>query len=430
MKNTKRGLSPFAKTALCIAVSGGLLAAAPARADALSDLKAQIDALQKKVEALSAQQVQAAPANAVTGGATPGSFKLPGSNTSVKIGGYVKADAIYNSRSVGGTADQELEAGGIPLNGANERKQLTMHARQTRLNIGTSTPSAMGDVKTFVEGDFFGGNTSGNEVVSNSSGLRVRHAFGSIGGLLVGQTWTNFMILPTGAEVLDFGGPVGSIFVRQAQVRYTQPFSGGSWSVSLENPESNVIGVGPAGDDRLPDVIGRVDFKTGSGTYTLSGLARQIRVDTLAVQDDQWGAAIGFAGVIPTVGKDAFTFTTNYGNVLGRYAVGFMSDGVIDASNKIDLSNQWIAMASYNHWWSNSVRSSIAVSGLSTDYSRSFKLLNPTRDESAQSLHLNLIWSPVKNANVGVEYIFARRELINNQVGVLNRIQTSAQYNF
>lgn len=426
MKNTKRGLSPFAKTALCIAVSGGLLAAAPARADAISDLKAQIDALQKKVEAMSAQS---APANAVTGGATPGTFKLPGSNTSVKIGGYVKVDGIFNSRSVGGTADQELEAGGIPLSSANanEDKQLTLHARQTRLNIGTSTPSAMGEVKTFLEGDFFAGNTSGNEVVSNSSGFRMRHAFGSIGGLLVGQTWSNYMILATGPEVLDFGGPVGAIFVRQAQVRWTQPFSGGSWSVSLENPESVIAGVGVLGDDRVPDVVGRVDFKTNAGTFTVSGLARQIRIDTPTTQDNKWGAAIGIAGVIPLGSKDTFTFTTNYGNVLGRYAVGFFTDGAIDANNKLDLSNQWIAMASYSHAWTGNLRSAIAVSGLRADYGPT---VAATTDRSAQSLHLNLIWSPVKNTNVGVEYIFARRQRINEEVGVLNRIQTSAQYVF
>lgn len=313
---------------------------------------------------MSAKQAQSAPANAVTGGATPGSFKLPGSDTSVKIGGYIKVDGIFNSRSAGGTADQELEAGGIPLSDANEDRQLTLHARQTRLNIGTSTPSALGEVKTFLEGDFFG--ASGNEVVSNSHNLRLRHAFGSIGGLLIGQTWSNYMILPTGPEVLDFGGPVGSIFVRQPQVRWTQPFSGGSWSVSLENPESNIAGVGPTGDDRVPDVV-------------------------------------------------------------GRYAVGFFSDGAIDANNELDLSNQWIAMASYSHWWSGNLRSAIAVSGLRGDYGPT---VAATSNRSAQSLHLNLIWSPVKNANIGVEYMFGRRQLQNEQVGVLNRIQTSAQYNF
>ncbi len=421
----------FTKTALCLALTGGMLAAAPlARADALSDLKAQIDALQKKVDELSAKQAApaaAAPANAVTGGDIPGSFKLPGSNTSIKFGGYVKADAIFNNRSVGGTADQELEAGGIPLGSTNEKNQLTMHARQTRFNMTTSTPSAMGEVKTFFEGDFFGGNLNGNEVVSNSNGLRMRHAFGSIGGLLVGQTWGTFMELASLPEVLDFGGPVGTIFVRQAQIRYTQKIADGQWAVALENPESNVAGVGVAGDDRFPDVVGRVNLKFGKVSYGFSAMARQIRVDTPAVQDDKWGGAVGVSGVIPTFGKDAFRFYANYGNVLGRYVVGLYSDGAINASNKLDLSNAWLATASYQHWWDASLRSTIAVSGTRTSFGQG---IAGTATKSAQSVHANLIWSPVKNTDVGIEYIYGHRETEAGAIGVLNRIQTSAQYNF
>lgn len=428
MRNTK--LPAFTKTALSMALAGGLLAAAPlARADAISDLKAQIDALQKKVEELSAKQqaapAAAAPAGAVTGGDIPGSFKLPGSNTSVKFGGYVKADAIFNNRSAGGTADQELEGGAIPLNGNNEKNQLTMHARQTRFNLTTSTPSSMGTVKTFFEADFFG--ASGNEVVSNSNNLRMRHAFGSIGGLLVGQTWGTFMDLPVLAETLDFGGPVGTIFVRQAQIRYTQQFGSGSWALALENPESNISGVGPAGDDRFPDIVGRVDFKAGNNKYGLSAIARQIRVDTAAAKDDQWGGAVGVSGVIPTFGKDVFTFSANYGNVLGRYVVGLYPDATLKANGQLDLSNGWLAMASYQHWWDAAVRSTIAVSGTQTNFGVG---IPAAQTKNSQSVHANLIWSPVKNANLGVEYIYGHRVTVGGQAGVLNRIQTSAQYSF
>jgi hypothetical protein len=53
----------------------------------------------------------------VTGGATKGSFKLPGSDTSITLGGYVKLDVIASDRSVGvaSTADQQYEAGAVPV---------------------------------------------------------------------------------------------------------------------------------------------------------------------------------------------------------------------------------------------------------------------------------------------------------------------------
>jgi len=40
------------------------------------------------------------------------------------------------------------------------------------------------------------------------------------------------------------------------------------------------------------------------------------------------------------------------------------------------------------------------------------------------------MYSPWKNVNVGVEYIYARRETVNGQDGDLNRVQFSAQYFF
>src|ERR1700676_1714128 len=88
-----------AKTlALAIAIGAGCPAAA-VRADELQELKAQIEALQRKVGALEVKQettekkqAAAVPDNVVTGGATKGSFKLPGSNTSVTLGGYVKPE--------------------------------------------------------------------------------------------------------------------------------------------------------------------------------------------------------------------------------------------------------------------------------------------------------------------------------------------------
>ena len=246
----------FEKKALVIAIAisfGGTSIAA--RADTLEDLKEQIETLKKKMLELEQKQQTTektpteAVKNVVTAGATKGSFKLPGSNTSVTLGGYVKLDAVYSNPSAGTgtTADLFLQPNAIavgPGAGDNERNQLKFGARESRMFAKTNTPTSWGDLVTYIEGDFYGAD--GNESVSNSSGLRLRHAYGTVGHFLGGQTWTNFMYVPALPETLDFGGPVGQIFDRQAQVRWTQSFDGsaaiaaGQWSVSLENPESVV----------------------------------------------------------------------------------------------------------------------------------------------------------------------------------------------
>jgi hypothetical protein len=408
-----------------------------ARADGAPDTQAQLDALTKKVAELEGRQPAQPPANVVSGGATPGSFRLPGSATSVSVGGYVKLDAIHSDRSAGvnSTADQEYEAGAVPVGpnaGANERNQVKLHARQSRLFVKTATPSAYGDLGTYLEFDLFG--ASGNESVSNSNNLRLRHAYGTLGPVLAGQTWTTLSDPAAYPETLDFGGPAGQIFARQAQIRWTQAFKGGQWSVALENPET--VAALPDGtafradDDRVPDIAANVHFDSARGKYSIAGMLRQLRVDSgadPASRDGKWGGVIGVNGVVPFADKDDLRFSAYFGNAIGRYSVGFFSDAVLDSNARLALPDQWLAFAAYRHFWRDNLRSSLVLSGLRSN--------NPEGtaegvNRSAESLHANLIWSPIAQTNFGIEVLAARREVQSGQSGRLNRVQASAQYTF
>ena len=431
-----------------IAVGLGGFATA-AEADTLQDMKAQIEALQKKVleleqkqQTAEQKQAAAAPDNVVTGGATKGSFKLPGSNTSVTLGGYVKLDAVFSNPSAGvdTKGDLFLDPTAIPVGptaGNNERNQVKFGARESRLFVKTNTPTSMGDLNTHVEFDFYGAD--GNESVSNSHGFRLRHAYGTLGNFLAGQTWTNFMNPASLPDTLDFGGPVGQIFDRQAQVRWTQPFGGpgsatsGQWSIGVENPEAVVQIPGGASfradTDRLPDVTGQVLFNTSIGKISVHGLVRQVRVDakTPAVVDEKLGGAVSVAGVIPTVGKDDFRFTASAGNAIGRYSDGFFPDGVVGSDGQIRLPKQWGWFAAYRHYWFDQLRSNLVLSTAGEN--------NPagapaSTNKSTRSAHVNLIWSPVANSDLGLEYIHADRETEDGLKGHLSRLQASAKYAF
>ena len=103
----------------------------------------------------------------------------------VKVSGYVKVDAIYD-------LDQDLgpsfNAAAIDTNqNTSSDASFQMHAKQSRLNV-TATKE---HVKIVVEGDFF--TPEGNQLISNSSGFRMRHAYGQVGNFLAGQTWSTFM---------------------------------------------------------------------------------------------------------------------------------------------------------------------------------------------------------------------------------------------
>jgi hypothetical protein len=432
---------------VAIAVGAGVPGVA-AHADTLEDVQAQMKLLQGKVSELEQQQQasqrkqDAVAASAVTAGATKGSLRLPGSNTSVTVGGYVKLDAVFGNPSAGvnTTADLFLQPNAIPVGpgaGDNEHDQVKFGARESRLFVKTSTPTAWGDLTTYVEGDFYGAD--GNESVSNSNGPRLRHAYGALGHLLGGQTWTNFMYVPSLPETLDFGGPVGQVFDRQAQLRWTQAFDAGrtlgagQWSIALENPESVVTVPGGASfradDDHVPDLTGQVVFGTPRGKFAVSAIVREVRADsrTPAVVDRHAGGALSVAGVIPVIGNDDLRFVATAGNAIGRYSNGFFPDGIVDADGRLALPRQWGWYAGYRHFWRQDLRSSLVLSGAGETAPAGTP---GSTNRSTHSLHANLIWSPIANADLGVEYIHADRETEDGLKGRLNRFQASAKYAF
>ena len=162
------------------------LFAAPAAGGEIDDIKAQIKALMKRLEALEAREkkmkadmkaaAEAAEKKAVATGDFPGSWKMPGTNTSVSFSGYVKLDAIYDLDKDFGDSFFGYDYGGDPsgilLEGdASGQPNFSMHARQTRLRFDSLTPTKMGGLKTRIETDFFYG----------SNRLRMRHAYASLG---------------------------------------------------------------------------------------------------------------------------------------------------------------------------------------------------------------------------------------------------------
>ena len=365
-------------------------------------------------------------------------FKLPGSDTSITLGGYVKLDAIWSDRSAGvdSVGDQELNLNLVPVGpaaGQHKKNQVTLHARQSRLSFGTSTPTRLGDLKTYVEGDFFG--AAGNETDSNSNGFRIRHAYGTFGRLMAGQTWTNFFDERVYPELLDFGGAAGEIFVRQAQVRWTDKLASGEWSVAAENPESLLAVPGGAAllrsdNDHAPDLTARLRFSAAGARYSIGALARNVSVDSVlpAASGSRWGGAIAFAGIVPVAGNDNLRFDLNVGNAIGRYQLpGFFPDAYLDASGNLRLARQMSGFLAYQHFWTPTLRSTLELSAADS---------NPpggTADgvnESDRSEHLNLIWSPVPAVNLGAELIHARRTVVGGDKGSLNRVQFSAQYGF
>lgn len=391
------------------------------------------------------------PATVVTvgEGTSPKSFKIPNTNTSLSFGGYAKLDTIYNNSAVPGASqfgNQLFIPSTIPLTGRGESGEITVHGKESRLWFHSYTPYEWAPVEVHVEVDFFNLNITDSERTTSGFTPRLRHAYGKFGNLLAGQYWSAFQPVYTFPEMNDFGGPAGQVFIRQPQVRWTQPTGFGDWFVSFENPETTLDipaapGVDPAlqgtraepSDDRYPDIVGGVDFIGDWGQASAAVMARNLRADgtfgNLVVDDDEWGGAVNGAAEITTFGDDYVMVMAQYGNAIGRYmSYNFFNEGVIEPDGQIDLTPMFGGNVGYTHFWTDTVRSTLLFGYAEADNSEF--VAGTAINKDLWSGLVNLMWSPVEPVRLGIEYLHAKRQQEDGLEGELDRIQASALYLF
>lgn len=374
--------------------------------------------------------------------ATPGGFQVPGTSTVLTLGGYVKLDMLWSSQSVGGaggsnTGDQFLLPGTIPVDPPKgESGEITFHPRQSRLFMRSDTPTDWGKVTTYAEVDFYAFQAPGDERVGNGYSPQIRHAYGRVGPLLAGQTWSTFMTPCNLPDVNDFVGPVAATFVRQPQMRWTQPLGPVSVDVAVESPETTLRD--PDGkrqtpdDDRLPDFVLRVGTSGAWGEVAMAGLLRELRSSgtvVAGVEDTAIAGGFNIAGKVATWGKDDVRFSLEWGQGIGRYVgLNVFDDASVDVAGHIAAIPVYGGFAAYRHVWTETLRSSLVYGYLTADPDPGSVPASTSRE--VQSVHVNLLWNPVTPFTIGPEYIWASRQLESHASGHLDRFELSARFAF
>lgn len=354
-------------------------------------------------------------------------------DTDIQVGGYVKADAIlsdYSNAPTRGAGEDFFIPSTINTSGESVGPLLNLHAKETRFWLKSFTPTAQGQISTHFEIDFLAGQ-QGDERVGNSFSARIRHASINWGRWTVGQTWTNFFNVATLPDYLDFIGPVGTTFARQAQIRYTAPTSNGDWAFSLENPETTLTPFGggeriDADDGRFPDLVLRRNWSGDWGQLSVAAMGRELRVGRDGADDSTFGGAIGVAG-LHRLGDGDIRWQLNAGNALGRYlGLNAFNVGVLNADDEIELTPQYGVLAAYRRRWNDRLHSSFGLSLAEADNDTAISGFDVPK--SYQSVHANIVWIPIKRMSIGAEYIWGQREDESGADGVLNRLQVSAKY--
>ena len=418
-----------------------------------------------------------------------GFFYIPGTQTCIRIGGraryewqysqpYSRGDSTTGSRAIGRINFDARTATEYGLLRAFVRYDVARRIGQIR----SGTAARIGTAFEGSAADFAG--------VSQTQ-VDLNRAFVQLGGLLAGRSQSYFDFYAGDLELI--GTTMGSSSTTNL-LAYTASFGGGfSATISIEDGVErrqliraataggpNIVGFTAPGSyagSSMPDFVGVLRLEQGWGVAQLSGAIHQVRAVGATVVNGvtaigfapgtQYGYALN-AGVkinLPmlaagdqlwlqaTYAKGAMNYLV--GNPCGQGSAGCFFGGVGGVNNTVDavvisnggagslqLTTGWGLTAAFLHNWTPTIRQAVFASYGQIDYGNgvffagngyntAFNGANGFRDSNYWTVGSNVIWSPVRDLDIGLEINYLKAEagnggIFSNVVGTpLNTLKSS-----
>ena len=364
-----------------------------------------------------------------------GFFHLPGTQTYMKFGGFVKTDLFYDL-NYAGTYYGAYVPSSFPSSPTPHSQNSTVSMRPSRFTWETrqgTLDNSGKEVKVYFEFDFLSNY--------DRNSIRLRQFYGQYGNLLVGQAWSAFSDPDAFPDTLEFEGPPGMIAARFPQFRYTQPF-GKHHSVGIsveksgvDTPFSTQFGV-PIGTSKFPDLIAFYRYENNHGHIHAATLFRNVggmipneQVFNLARHTGAFGESLSGVWGLPFLGKkDSVVFQLVFGKGISNYYndnFGLGTDVGFSADGRLVATPTGSGSFGYTHNWTKLLRSTVSYGYLRINSPAGDP---PTTYHVSNYATANLIVQPTVRFLFGAEYIYGSLERKNDFKWVAPRIQASVMY--
>lgn len=364
----------------------------------------------------------------------------------MEIYGFAQLDAGYDFNQVDPDWFDVLRITKLPRyeNEFGEDGHTYFSVRQSRFGVKGWVPTGLGEIKTIFEFEMFGVGVDAGQTT-----IRLRHAWGELGAVGAGQTWSPFMDPDVFPNSLEYWGPSGMPLFRNVQVRWMPMRGEDELFVALERPGASADGGVYADRVELEDVRIRTPLpdlsahyrKTGKwGHFQVAGLLRQIKWDdTNADQYDLSGSDVGWGLHASTNLKVGAAGLVRASVVYGEGVENYMNDAPIDIgirNNPGDPVTPVVGeaipllgvVAFYEHAWSPKFSTAVGYSYFDMDNPDGEA---PTAFDHGHYALANLLYTPIAGVMAGGELQWGKRYNFTDGYTVDDlRFQFSFRYNF
>ncbi|MES1155782.1 MAG: porin, partial [Pseudorhodoplanes sp.] len=402
-----------------------------------------------------------------------GFYYIPGTDTCLMIGGFVRSEWMHNA---GGSFTTYGLAAGMNANAQFNRATDTLVNRTRGLfSFDIRSQTEYGTLRSYVRAGWQW-TTNTDSIGGSATTVYLDRAFIQFAGFTFGKT-QSFFDVPDIADMTyqteearnNTGGSGTPVFAYTAMLG-----NGVTATLSLEDYSERrtavvdlstaalraaafSIGAANASDNHgneVPDIVGNLRVDQAWGSAQVSGAlhlnqaqyygAPALNSGQQGHPDDKWGWAVG-AGILlkmPWDAKDTFavagsyaegatTYVWNVGGAFGArggganitqvggVAGGWLDDAYFGPLGQLELPTAWNVQAGFQHYWTNSLRSSIwgSYSVYEANSSTIDTLVCPARgqgpgcaDFNAYQIGSRTIWNPVTNLDIGLEVMYTKVE--------------------
>jgi Porin subfamily len=400
-----------------------------------------------------------------------GFYYIPGTDTCLKIGGYVRTE--WNHNAAGSFNTNVAGADAFYTRASNTLVNRT----RALFSFDVRSQTEYGTLRSYVRAGWQW-TTNTDTTGGSASAVYLDRAFIQFAGFTFGKT-QSFFDVPDIADMTyqteysrnNTGGSGTPVFA------YTAMFGNGvTGTISLEDyterkaaivsvgvGTTHTIGTGETArnhGNEVPDIVGNLRVDQAWGSAQVSGALHLNQAQyyinapglvNIGHPDDKWGWAVG-AGLLlkmPWSPLDTFAVAATYAegattyvwNVPGSFnarsnGANLFQDGGVSAGwlndayycdsqvnptcgGNLELPKAWNIQAGFQHYWTNSLRSSIW--GSYSSYEANSNAVD-TRvcalrgfgagcaDFKAWQVGSRTIWNPVTNLDIGLEVMYTKIE--------------------
>jgi hypothetical protein len=350
------------------------------------------------------------------------------------IGGYVKAtmgmdfEGALNSPVYFTPAN--ISVPGIPGNGA--KLQYSVATTNMFMHF-VGMPGSDDRFSAYVNANFTGAGNS----------PKLQYAYVMYRGFTAGYSTSLFTDVNAAPPTIDQEGPNGMTFVRTYMLSYKKNWDNIGIGISAEmpNPNPTYNNYTHAVNQRIPDIPAYVQFMWGDygSRIRLSGLLRNMTYRQYALEGmdaknkTQMGYGLQLSGNIGLGNIVTFYYQGTYGNGITSY----FQDGSgqnLDMFPKQEALNELVTPEAWGGYVGMQFNITERVFASAT-YSQVRVLskdgfYEPDYYKGSQYLAVNMFCRVKSNMMFGIEYLWGKRQNMDNASNTANRIQTVARFNF